>query len=216
MMLTVYGRATSSNVQVVMWALAELGLPHERLDYGHAHGGLDTDAFAALNPHRKIPVLRDGDLTVWESAAILRYLAARYGDGGAFWPADPAARARVDKWAEWGKTELVAGFTHPIFWPRVRTPAADRDEAALTAAIAKFETTLTRLGDRLADRPFVCGDSFTLADIVIGHLLYRWFTIDVPRQPNPAVEAYYDRLATRPAYRTHVMVPYDALRVDGA
>ncbi len=88
-MLTIYGRATSSNVQLVMWAVGELGLAHERLDYGHVHGGIDTPEFRAMNPRGLVPVLRDGDLVVWESCAILRYLAARYGDGGAFWPADP-------------------------------------------------------------------------------------------------------------------------------
>ena len=215
-MLTVYGRATSSNVQLVMWTLAELGLTCDRLDYGHAHGGLDTPGFAALNPHRKVPVLRDGDVTVWESTAILRYLAARYGDGGAFWPADPGARAGVDMWAEWGKTTLVAGFTYPIFWPRVRTSAAARDETALAAAIDRFEGHLARLADQLGDRPHVCGEAFTAADIVIGHVLYRWFTIDIPRAANPRVEAYYDRLKERPAYRTHVMVPYDTLRAKDA
>lgn len=215
-MLTIYGRATSSNVQLVMWAVGELGLAHERLDYGHVHGGLDTPEFGTMNPHRKVPVLRDGDLVMWESAAILRYLAARYGDGGAFWPADPAARARVDMWAEWGKNELCQAFTVPIFWSRVRTAAADRDEAALARAVSRFEGYLGHLADRLEGRAFVCGEAFSAADIVIGHLLYRWFTIDVPRAANPAVESYYERLTERPAYRDHVMVPYDVLRARGA
>ncbi|MEO0752485.1 MAG: glutathione S-transferase N-terminal domain-containing protein, partial [Pseudomonadota bacterium] len=133
-MITVYGRATSSNVQVVMWALAELGLKPERLDYGHVHGGLDTPDFRALTPHGKVPVLRDGDLVVWESGAILRYLCARYGSGTAFWPEDPGARARVDMWAEWGKAELCRGFTVPIFWSRVRTAAARARDMLMLAS----------------------------------------------------------------------------------
>ncbi|MEO1139081.1 MAG: glutathione S-transferase family protein [Pseudomonadota bacterium] len=215
-MLRIYGRTTSSNVQLVMWAIGELGVRHERLDYGHVYGGLDTPEFGALNPHRKVPVLRDGDVVIWESAAILRFLAAQYGAGGAFWPADPAARARVDMWAEWGKNELCNSFTVPIFWSRVRTAAAARDEAQLTRAITRFDGYMTQLADQLADRAFVCGDTLTAADIVIGHLLYRWFTMDIPRAANPMVEAYYQRLAQRPAYRTHVMVSYDPLRVEGA
>ncbi len=215
-MLTIYGRATSSNVQLVMWGLAELGLDCERLDYGHVHGGLDTAEFGAMNPHRRVPVLKDGDLVVWESMAILRYLAARYGDGGAFWPAEPAARAGVDMWAEWGKNELSQAFTLPIFWSRVRTPAADRDEAALTAAVARFEGLLDRLDAPLSAGPFVAGDVLTAADIVIGHLLFRWFTTDVPRRARPPLEAYYARLQDRPAYRRHVMVDYAMLRAPGA
>ena len=214
-MITVYGRATSSNVQAVMWGVGELGLAFRRLDYGHVHGGLDTPAFRALNPHGLVPVVQDGDVVVWESCAILRYLAARYGDGGAFWPADPAARARVDMWAEWAKTTFLPDFTGPIFWARVRTPAAQRDEAALTRAVARFETRLDALEAQLGGQAYLCG-AFSLADIVAGHVLYRWFTIDVPRRPRPAVEAYYQRLTGRPAFREHVMVSYDSLRVEGA
>ncbi|MEM7731974.1 MAG: glutathione S-transferase family protein [Pseudomonadota bacterium] len=214
-MRVIYGRATSSNVQLVMWAVAELGLDYERLDFGHVHGGLDTPEFLAMNPHGKIPVLKDGDLVIWESCAILRYLAATYGSD-TFWPVDPKGRAQVDMWAEWGKNELCNNFTVPIFWSRVRTAAKDRDEAALARAVAAFNGYMAHLGTQLSDQPFVCGDTLTAADIVIGHLLFRWFTIDVARDPQPAVEAYYGRLTQRLAYREHVMVPYDVLRVEGA
>jgi glutathione S-transferase len=216
MMRRVYGRATSSNVQLVMWTLAELGLKAERLDYGYGHRGLNTEAYGQINPHRKIPVLQEDDLIIWESGAILRYLAARYGDGGAFWPKGPAARAEVDMWAEWGKNELCAGFTRGIFWSRVRTPARDRDEARLREAVAAFNAEMAILDAQLEGRDYVCGAAFTLADIVIGSLLYRWFDIDVARDPAPNVEAYYERLTARPAYREHVMVSYAPLVAEGA
>ncbi len=215
-MLTIYGRATSSNVQLVMWAIAEMGLDHERLDYGHVHGGTDTPQYRAMNPRGLVPVLRDGDLVVWESCAILRYLASAYGDGGAFWPADPAARARVDMWAEWGKNELAQSFTAPIFWPRVRTAAKDRDEATLAVAIAKFEAHLDLLEPQMEGREFVTSGALTTADIVIGHVLFRWFDIDIARRPRPNIEAYYQSLTQRPAYRQHVMVDYTPLRAADA
>jgi glutathione S-transferase len=214
-MITVYGRANSSNVQAVMWGIGELGLAYERLDYGHSFGGNDTPEFLAMNPHGRVPVLRDGALVIWESMAILRYLAARYGDGGAFWPSDPAERARVDMWAEWGKLSFCTDFTGPIFWSRVRTAAKDRDEAALARALAHFETRLDRLEAQLGAKDYVCGP-ITLADIPFGHVLYRWFDIDVPRRSRPVIEDYYARLRDRPAYREHVMVSYDALRAEGA
>ena len=210
-MLTVYGRATSSNVQAVMWGIAELGLECDRLDYGHIYGGLDTAEFRAMNPHGLIPVLRDGDLVVWESAAILRYLAAQYGDGGAFWPADPVQRATVDKWAEWGKTSFSGLFTVPIFWARVRTAASQRDEAALKHALAEFDRAVAALEQQLETGPYVCGPKFTLADIIIGHVLYRYFDIDIPRGDHPRVRAYYDLLTQRPAFRDHVMISYASL-----
>lgn len=215
-MLTILGRADSSNVQMVMWGAAELGLNVERQDYGHRFGGLDTPEFRALNPHGRVPVLRDGSLVVWESCAILRYLAAQYGDGGAFWPADPAARARVDQWAEWGKLVAAVEFTTPIFWARVRTPARDRDEAALARDIVSYEARLDVLEAQIDAGGFVLGPDLTLADITIGHVLYRWFDTDIPRKPRPVIESYYGRLAARPGYDCHVMVSYDALRADGA
>ncbi|MFC4667358.1 glutathione S-transferase family protein [Seohaeicola nanhaiensis] len=211
-MITVYGRATSSNVQAVMWGIAEMGLPCNRLDYGHSFGGLDTSEFRALSPHARVPVIRDGDLAVFESCAILRYLASQYGDGGAFWPTDPKSRARVDMWAEWAKTELCARFTVPIFWPRVRTAAAKRNQSALDQAISDFQVHLARVDDLLAPgQPFLLGSDLTMADIIAGHILYRWFSIDVPRLRFPHVEAWYQRLTDRPAYREHVMVDYSVL-----
>ena len=215
-MITIYGRATSSNVQAVMWGVGELGLEHERLDYGHVHGGTDTPEFRAMNPNGLVPVLRDGDLAMFESCAILRYLAARYGDGGAFWPADPVARARIDMWAEWGKTAFCTTFTGPIFWSRVRTPAHLRDTAAMAAGLRRFEGLLDILERKIGADAYVCGPELTLADIVVGHVLYRWFDIDVPRRPRPVIEAYYARLKDRPAYRDHVMVSYASLRAEGA
>ena len=88
--------------------------------------------------------------------------------------------------------------------------------AALALAIERFEAEMQVLARQLGDRDYVCGDALSAADIVIGHLLYRWFTIDISRAANPVVEAYYRRLSERPAFRAHVMVSYDALRVDGA
>ena len=215
-MITVYGRANSSNVQAVMWAVGELGLEHERLDYGHVHGGLDSPEFRAVNPHGRVPALKDGDLSMFESCAILRYLAARYGDGGAFWPADPVARANVDKWAEWGKSSVGVDFTVPIFWLRVRTTAGDRDEAVLTHNIARFESRLDRIDEQLGRHDYVAGPAFSLADIVIGHVLFRWFDMDIQRQQRSALERYFARLQDRPAFREHVMISYDSLRAEGA
>jgi len=210
--LTVYGRATSSNVQAVMWGLTEIGLTATRLDYGFTYGGTDTPEFRAMNPNGLVPVLKDGDLTMFESCAILRYLAARYGDGGAFWPADPVARARIDQWAEWGKTSFCTRFTGPIFWMAVRMKPENRDEAALAQNIAAFDKTTAILEDQLSDKTYACGDTLTLADIVIGHSLFRYYTIDIPRPERPNLKAYYDRLKDRPAFAEHVMVSYESLK----
>lgn len=212
-MLTIWGRKTSSNVQAAMWCIAELGLVHRRHDVGHTFGGNDTPAFLAMNPNGLIPVLRDDDdEPIWETGAILRYLAARYGDDS-FWPRDPAARAQIDKWAEWAKLNVAMNFNSGVFWPVVRMAAKDRNEAALAAALQTLSRFLDIAERQLTADAFLCGDAFSLADIQFGHILYRYFDVAIPRAEHPRVRRYYDRLCQRAAYREHVMVPYDALRV---
>ena len=211
-MLTLYGRATSSNVQAVMWAMAELGLDYDRIDVGGSFGGLDTPDFKAMSPHGRIPVLvHDGGPAMFESGAILRYLATQFGTGP-FWPSDPRARAQVDMWAEWAKIEIANRFTGPIFWRVVRTPKARHDLPAIRAAVDRLEQELTIADAVLAKRDYLAGDTLTLADIPIGHVLYRYFDIDIQRRDLPALAAYYQRLTERAAYRNTVMVSYESLR----
>ena len=214
-MLTIWGRKTSSNVQALMWCVGELGLAHERHDVGHLHGGTDTPEFIAMNPNRTVPVLRDGDNPpLWETGCILRYLAARYGGGGAFWPDDLLARAEVDRWAEWSKINTALGFTGPVFWRVERTRRAKRDPAAIARAVKALEEKLAIAEARLARHAHLAGDDFTLADIQFGHVLYRYFNIEIERAPLPALAAYFERLTARPAYREHVMLSWDELRVE--
>jgi glutathione S-transferase len=213
MTLTVWGRATSSNVQALMWAIGELGLPYIRHDIGHSYGGNNTPEFLAMNPNGTVPVLQDGnDAPIWETGAILRYLAARYGQAP-YWPSDLSQRAQVDKWAEWAKINATLAFTGPIFWAVVRTAPSKQNPQAIAAAVAKFERVLAIAEAQLADTQYLAGDEFTLADIQLGHLLYRYYEIPIPRADLPNIARYYQRLTTRPAYREHVMMSYEPLRV---
>ncbi len=211
-MLQVWGRRTSSNVQSVMWCIGELELPYRRYDVGHRYGGTDNEAFIAMNPNRTVPVIQDGDnKPLWESAAILRYLANRYSSG-AFWPLDLLERTEVDRWAEWAKVNIAGSFTGPIFWQVVRTPKAKQNPDAIRQNVASFERILAIAGKLLRQQRYLTGDDFTLADIQFGHLLYRYFTIEIERAEMPAIRRYYETLSERPAFREHVMVDYEELR----
>lgn len=212
-MLTVWGRKTSSNVQALMWCVGELGLAYERHDVGHRYGGNNTAAFLAMNPNGTVPVVRDGESApLWETGAILRYLAGRYG-AAPFWPEEGLARAGVDKWAEWAKINVTQAFTVPIFWRVVRTAPSKQDPAAIAQAVAMLDTLLDIAEAQLSRGAFLAGDDFTLADIQFGHVLYRYFDIAITRPHRPRLRRYYDALATRPAFREHVMVSYEELRV---
>lgn len=197
-----------------MWCIGELGLKYERHDVGHRFGGLDTAAFQAMNPNRTIPVLRDGnDSPLWETGAILRYLASTYADD-AFWPHDPTLRAKVDMWAEWAKLNIAMAFTVPVFWRVVRTASEDRNNAAIARAVADLEAKLAIADIQLSQQEFLAGNAFSLADIQLGHILFRYYDIDIRRASLPNLSGYYDRLTKRPAYRHHVMIEYEELRAS--
>ncbi len=211
-MLKVWGRTSSSNVQALMWCIGELGLKYERYDVGHRYGGTETEEFARLNPNRTVPVLQDGEnQSLWETGAILRYLASRYADS-TFWPEETVERANVDRWAEWSKINIALGFTAPVFWRVVRTPVDKRDPDAISTAVKNLERKLNIAEHRLGQHSFLAGDNFTLADIQFGHVLYRYYDIEIERESLPNLHAYYQQLAIRPEYRKHVMVSYDELR----
>ncbi len=210
-MIKVWGRNTSSNVQTVMWALAELGLAHERIDWGGAFGGNDDPAYRAMNPNGLIPVFQDRDTVLWESPAILRYLGAQYGSES-FWPSDPGRRAQLDMWAEWVKTSINPELIYKVFWHLVRVPSGRRDQSVIKAGADALATLMPRLDARLGEGPYLGGDAICFADIMAGHVLYRYMTMDFQKAATPNVDAYYSRLITREAYRTHVMVSYESLR----
>lgn len=209
-MLKIWGRKNSINVQKAMWAIGELGLAHERLDVGGPFGGLDAREFLAMNPHRRIPVLQDGDVVVWESNAIIRYLVSRYGQGG-LWPASPADRALADAWMDWMQTTLYPDFIK-VFWGLVRTPPSKRDMDAIGKANQRVGDSFRVLDESLGARAHVVGNSLTMGDIPLGATLYRYFTLDIERPSLPAVARMYAAMLERPAYREHVAFSYEDLR----
>jgi glutathione S-transferase len=213
-MLKIWGRATSMNVQKAMWVVGELNIPHERIDVGGKFGKLDTPQYLAMNPNKLIPTVEDGDTIVWESGAVVRYLAARYGRGS-LWADDPGERAQSDRWMDWMQTTLMPAFFR-VFVGLVRTPADKRDGKAVDAAAVEVGALYGIFDRALQGRNFIAGDRLTIGDIPVGCTLYRYFTLPIIRPSLPNLEAWYKRLQERPAYGQHVMVSYEDLRVPGA
>ncbi len=204
-MLEIWGRPNSINVQKVMWTVAELGLPHRRIDAGGPFGGLDTETYGRLNPNRRIPTLVDDGVVVWESNAIVRYLAARYGAGD-LWPEDPAERALADRWMDWQIAEVMPHL-HPVFWNLVHTPPERRDRAAVARGAEALARVWAVADGWLEERPWLAGARFTMGDIPLGCAYWRYRSLEIPRPGLPRFEAWFARLAERPAFRTHVMLP---------
>jgi glutathione S-transferase len=209
-MLTVWGRRNAHNVQKVTWLVGELGLAHRHVPLGGGFGGLDDPAFLTMNPHGRVPVIDDDGVVVWESHSILRYLAARYGKH-TFWSEDPGERSRAERWMDWNLASLQPAFMD-LFWGFYRTPDAERDWPKIRDALARTAHAMEQLDRQLAGRAFLAGDSLTLADVPAAVSLYRYFNLEIERPPLPNVETWYGRLSERPAYRTHVMIPFADLR----
>ena len=210
-MVKIWGRASSSNVQKVMWAIGELGLPHERYDVGGAFGGNDTPEYLAMNPNGLVPVIEDNGELLWESHACVRYLSASYGLGG-LCPEDLMERAQADRWMDWLVTTVMRNWG-PMFLQAVRTPPSQRNEAVLAAAVKGVGESYQLLDAQLAGRDYLMGDKLTMADIPLGVSLYRYYELGVERPAMPNVDAWYARLCERPAYAQHAMVSFESLRV---
>ena len=202
-MLEIRGRPYSSNVIPVIWTANELGLKYALQLAGGSFGKLDTQQYAQINPNRMIPAIRDGNFALWESNAIVRYLCDRYGADNLS-PGDMQTRAIADQWMEWSTSKAFAPVIY-LFFATVRTQPADRDLAKIAALRDEANEALIILDAHLADRPYVCGDSFTMGDIPLGCVAYRYFNVDVDRPALPNVEAWYQRLSERAPYRDHVM-----------
>jgi glutathione S-transferase len=201
-MLRILGKASSINVRKVLWTCAELHIPFEREDWGSGFQPTNTPAFLALNPCAMVPVIQDGDFTLWESNTIIRYLVSRYG-GAQLYPTEPMARARVDQWIDWQASELNRSWSYPLM-SLVRKSPDYQDSAALAAGCRDWSQNMDILDRQLQKTgAYVSGDEFSLADIPIGLSVNRWFETPLKHPHFPAVSAYYDRLNQREGYRLY-------------
>ena len=204
-MLRILGRDTSSNVQKVLWAAAELGLDFEREDIGGKFGGNDKPDYLALNPNGTVPTLVEGDYTLWESNSIVRYLAATRG-AGTLWPTDPRIRGSAERWMDWQIATLSPTMV-TVFRGLVRTPPEQRDMALIAAARDRTARLFAMLDAALAGSEYVAGDAFSMGDIPVGIATWRWYRLDIEREDFANLARWYAQLTERPAYREHIMKP---------
>ena len=204
-MLIIWGRLNSVNVQKVVWAAGECGLAYERRDAGMAFGITTTRDYLAKNPNAQIPTIEDGNLVVWESHAIIRYLCTRHASG-TLWAEEPAERSLADRWMDWTATSLNAAIG-PAFHGLVRTAPENRDMSAIEAAIALTEKRMHLLDNHLAQNHHLAGDSFTMAEIALGPFIHRWLNMPVERQDHAHVQRWYESIAARPAASAALQLP---------
>ena len=203
-MLKIWGRTNSVNVKKALWAIEELGLKYERVDAGMEHGVTKTPEYMKMNPNSLVPTIEDDGFVLWESHSIVRYLAAKHGVG-TLWPTDLRARADAERWMDWAFTFQNA--MRAVFWGLIRTPPEKRDLKAIEEGRKRSAELLAVPERTLSERPYVGGDTFTMGDIPLGCEVQRWMRVPMERPRFPAVEAWFERLRSRPAFRKHVDIP---------
>ena len=202
-MLIIHGRNNSSNVQKVVWSLNEMDVPYERIDAGGSFGIVNKSEYLAMNPNARVPTMDDQGFILWESNAIIRYLAAKYDPGGLH-PLDSQNRASADRWMDWQQTTVVPLIT-PIFWNLIRTPEAERDLDVIENCRKGMIKVMKIMNDNLDKQPYMISDQLTMADIPLGVVVYRWLTLIQDRPEMPKLESWYKTLSERTAFKTHIL-----------
>ncbi len=203
-MLKIWGRVNSVNVKKALWTAAELGLKYERIDAGLQFGVNKTPEYLKMNPTGLVPTIEDDGFVLWESHSIVRYLCAKHA-AGTLWPTDLRARADAERWMDWAFTFQRA--MRDVFWGLIRTPAEKRDLKAIEEGRRKSAELLAIPESVLEGRKYLTGNTFTMGDIPFGCELQRWMRVPIERPRFPAVEAWFERLRERPAFRTFVDLP---------
>ena len=203
-MLLVKGRANSSNVMKALWILDEIGIEYEREDVGGPFGKNHEASYLSLNPNGRIPTIIDDDLVLWESNTIVRYLASKHSMGSLF-PTNPGDRAKCEMWMDWQLTELVGDMV-PVFHGFIRKPPEERDMDVINAARDSWAGKWAILDDHLSRNDYVGGNRFTMADIPIAPLAYRWYELPIEREEFGNLKRWYKAMCARPAFQKHVMI----------
>ncbi len=204
-MIRVWGRRSSSNVQKVLWTLGEIDLPFKRETVGGSFGGNREADFLRMNPNGLIPVILDGDVTMFESNAIVRYLSARYR-AGVLRPTEPKALALAEQWMEWQQSTFSPPVS-TIFWNAARVPAAQKNAAAVAEAEKQARAALMIADQHLSKHDWFAGDSFSFGDIVMGVMYWRYLGVSSSVIDVPQVQDWCEAIKKRKAFRQHINLP---------
>jgi len=201
--IKIWGRKTSANVQKVMWAVGEIGLPHERIDIAGPFGKNREPAYLAMNPNGLVPTLEEEDgFLLWESNTIVRYLAAKHR-AGVLEPADLRTRAHASQWMDW-QLSVAGPAIFECFWGLIRTPPEKRNHAAIEESKKKTAAAMTIVDDQLGKTAYLAGDAFSYGDIPVGIIAYRFRQLVPERPPLRNFERWYAAIAARQAFKDHI------------
>ena len=196
------GRITSVNVRKVAWTADLLGIAYEREDWGLPLRDPREAAFLALNPNAQVPVIIDDGFVLWESNAIMRYLAETRGS--ALWPKEPKSRALVDQWLSWQVSELNPAWSYAVQALLRRTPGYDREEL-VADSIRRWSAKMAIVEGQLqGGSGYLVNGALSLADIALALATHRWVSTPFDHPVLPAVEAHYHNMRETAAGRRYL------------
>lgn len=207
--LIIWGRGNSINVQKVLWTCEDLSIPFRSIDAGMEFGVNKTPEYLAINPNGLVPSIDDAGHLLWESQAVMRYLVRKsktQANKDSLYPADPLAASMVDQWLEWNSTTVWPAM-RPLFWGWVRLKENERDPIALEQNRLQMIKNFEMLNQRLKITKFVAGDYFTLADIPLALIAYRWFNIPIERTDFEHINRWYLEVCNRPGFKKYCSSP---------
>ncbi|MBX9611709.1 MAG: glutathione S-transferase [Burkholderiales bacterium] len=204
-MVRIWGRISSINVRKVVMAAQLLDVPFERIDAGREFGVVTTLDYLAKNPNAMVPLLEDGEVALWESNVIVRYLGARYGKED-FYPQDLAQRFDAERWMDWQQTTLnPAG--RDAFLQLIRVAPDQRNQALIDRSVATTELLMSVLEAHLSRNAFMAGAAIGMADVPIACEVHRWMGLPLMHLARPHLERWYRGLLALPASRDVLDVP---------
>jgi glutathione S-transferase len=197
-MIRVYGAPPTRALRIV-WMLEEMGLPYEvrQIDFANR---FDDPEFIAASPTGSIPGLRDGDVTMMESVAILEYLGTRYGPTPLVPAADDPSWPRYLAFLHFGEASLTAPLNVAL-GSRFFAPEEEKDNWGARFAVDLFIRKSAALVGSLKRQPYLAGDDFTAADISCGYSLGLASFLGAEERLDPLLVDYLGRLRERPAYK---------------
>jgi len=204
--LSIWGRLNSINVQKVLWLCEDMQLPFHRIDAGMEFGVNKTEEYKSKNPNGLVPTINDDGFILWESHSIMRYLARKYDATKSLYPEDAQLSARVDQWLDWYNT-VAWPLMKPLFWGWIRVPADQRNLQELETARQNFIQVVSMLDQQLSKTPFIAGQTFTMADISMALVCYRWFNLPIERPAMQHLDAWYAKVQGRPGYQKYSTAP---------
>jgi glutathione S-transferase len=199
-MITLYGISASRAFRN-LWLLEELGLDYRHEPVGFRNGETETPEMLAINPNGHIPVMSDGELTLYESMAINLYLASRYGADSPLWPSDPGKLGLIYQWSFWVMTEVELPLLTVLMHKRVM-PEDKRDPEKVTRNTGILKKPFAVLEQQLAKGDFLLGDAFTVADLNVAAVISWARAARMDLSDYPKLTAWVKACMARPAFRS--------------